>query len=77
MPDDTDASEQSTGGLLGGNKLTDEEARADSEGGGGGASWGLNEPWEMPQETGARCHRHEMVRFMTDKLWPSRQWRNM
>ncbi len=76
MPDDTDASEQSTGGLLGGNKLTDEEARADSEGG-GGASWGLNEPWEMPQETGARCHRHEMVRFMTDKLWPYRQWRNM
>jgi hypothetical protein len=31
----------------------------------------------MPQETGARCHRHEMVRFMTDKLWPYRQWRNM
>jgi hypothetical protein len=31
----------------------------------------------MPQETGARCHRNEMVRFMTEKLWPYRQWRNM
>jgi hypothetical protein len=31
----------------------------------------------MPQETGARCHRHETVSFMTDKLWPDRQWRNM